>query len=223
MSPSRRRRASSASIWCPTAPTSPTNARSVRRALPICRQWISSARGICSPTSPRSSARSTSCSARSTGDCAAADPVRSHLRRAGGREPLGAVGRARAGGRLKDFVALLASRLHRLRQPAAQDASRAQHCDQAEFRRGIRVSLRRRLLEQAAQSFLPLRGRAELLFHDSADVDYTLLDCGANYGYWSVLVSSAPYGSHKAIAIEPSSENFAKLANNAQINGNRLE
>ena len=63
----------------------------------------------------------------------------------------------------------------------------------------------------------------ELLFRDSADVDYTLLDCGANYGYWSVLVSSRPYGSHKAIAIEPSSENFAKLANNARINGNRFE
>jgi FkbM family methyltransferase len=63
----------------------------------------------------------------------------------------------------------------------------------------------------------------ELLFRDSADVDYTLLDCGANYGYWSVLVSSAPYGSHKAIAIEPSSPNFAKLANNAKINGNRFD
>ena len=63
----------------------------------------------------------------------------------------------------------------------------------------------------------------ELLFRDSADVDYTLLDCGANYGYWSVLVSSTPYGSHKAIAIEPSSENFAKLKNNAEINGNRFE
>ena len=63
----------------------------------------------------------------------------------------------------------------------------------------------------------------ELLFQDSADVDYTLLDCGANYGYWSVLVSSAPYGSKKAIAIEPSSQNFAKLANNAGINGGRFE
>jgi len=63
----------------------------------------------------------------------------------------------------------------------------------------------------------------ELLFQDSADVDYTLLDCGANYGYWSVLVSSAPYGSHKAIAIEPSSQNFVKLGNNAKINGNRFE
>ena len=63
----------------------------------------------------------------------------------------------------------------------------------------------------------------ELLFRHSADVDYTLLDCGANYGYWSVLVSSAPYGSHKAIAIEPSSQNFARLANNARINGDRFE
>ena len=63
----------------------------------------------------------------------------------------------------------------------------------------------------------------ELLFRHSADVDYTLLDCGANYGYWSVLVSSAPFGSHRAIAIEPSSQNFAKLANNARINGNRFE
>ena len=63
----------------------------------------------------------------------------------------------------------------------------------------------------------------ELLFRDSADIDYTLLDCGANYGYWSVLVSSKPFGSRKAIAIEPSGQNFPKLANNANINGNRFE
>jgi FkbM family methyltransferase len=63
----------------------------------------------------------------------------------------------------------------------------------------------------------------ELLFSHSADVDYTLIDCGANYGYWSVLVSSAPFGSHRAIAIEPSSQNFQKLANNAFVNGDRFE
>ena len=63
----------------------------------------------------------------------------------------------------------------------------------------------------------------ELLFRDSIDVDYTLIDCGANFGYWSVLVSSAPYGSHKAIAIEPSSQNFAILANNAEVNAGRFE
>ena len=63
----------------------------------------------------------------------------------------------------------------------------------------------------------------ELLVRDSVDVDYTLIDCGANFGYWSVLVSSAPYGSHKAIAIEPSSQNFAILANNAELNRGRFE
>jgi FkbM family methyltransferase len=62
----------------------------------------------------------------------------------------------------------------------------------------------------------------ELLFRDSAGIDYTLLDCGANYGYWSVLVSSRPFGSRKAIAIEPSSVNFARLSNNAALNGNRF-
>ena len=63
----------------------------------------------------------------------------------------------------------------------------------------------------------------ELLFKDSVDVDYTLIDCGANFGYWSVLVSSAPYGSHKAIAIEPSSQNSSILVNNAEINNSRFE
>ena len=63
----------------------------------------------------------------------------------------------------------------------------------------------------------------ELLFRASVDVDYTLLDCGANYGYWSVLVSSKPFGAHRAIAIEPSGQNYPKLVNNANINGNRFE
>lgn len=54
------------------------------------------------------------------------------------------------------------------------------------------------------------------------DVDYTFVDCGANYGLWSVLVSSRPFGSHPAIAIEASSRNAAKLARNAAINGDRF-
>lgn len=63
----------------------------------------------------------------------------------------------------------------------------------------------------------------ELLFRGSRDVDYVLIDCGANYGYWSVLVSSKPFGAHKAIAIEPSADNFPKLQNNARLNGYRFE
>src|SRR6202040_2836395 len=34
---------------------------------------------------------------------------------------------------------------------------------------------------------------------------------------------SKPFGSHKAIAIEPSAQNFPKLANNARVNRNRFE
>jgi FkbM family methyltransferase len=63
----------------------------------------------------------------------------------------------------------------------------------------------------------------ELLFEDCADVDYTPLDCGANYGYWSILASSRPYGAHKAIAIEPSKQNYSKLADNVRVNGNRFD
>jgi FkbM family methyltransferase len=63
----------------------------------------------------------------------------------------------------------------------------------------------------------------EFLFRDSVGVDYTLIDCGANFGYWSVLISSRPYGSHKAIAIEPSTQNFAKLKRNTEINGGRFD
>jgi len=29
-----------------------------------------------------------------------------------------------------------------------------------------------------------------------ADVDYSLIDCGANFGFWSVLASSHSYGGH---------------------------
>jgi FkbM family methyltransferase len=63
----------------------------------------------------------------------------------------------------------------------------------------------------------------ELLLLDSRDVDYTLIDCGANYGYWSVLVTSPRFGSRKSIAIEPSSKNFPRLAHNAKINGDRFQ
>ena len=63
----------------------------------------------------------------------------------------------------------------------------------------------------------------ELFFNGIADADYTLVDCGANYGYWSVLTTSKPYGAHRGIAIEPSSRNFARLAHNAKINGNRFK
>jgi FkbM family methyltransferase len=63
----------------------------------------------------------------------------------------------------------------------------------------------------------------ELFFRGVADADYTLIDCGANFGYWSVLVTSKPFGAHRSVAIEPSSRTFAKLSANAKINGNRFK
>lgn len=62
----------------------------------------------------------------------------------------------------------------------------------------------------------------EDFFLGIADIDYSLIDCGANYGYWSVLVSSRPFGAHQSIAIEPSSSTFAILGENARINGARF-
>lgn len=63
----------------------------------------------------------------------------------------------------------------------------------------------------------------DLFFRSVTDADYTLIDCGANFGYWSTLVTSRPYGAHRSIAIEPSSHNFAILSANARLNGERFQ
>ena len=153
----------------------------------------------------------------------AADPIRPDLRRSSGSKCLGARGCAGAGGGLQGVVAVLASRLQHLRRPAAQalperDIAVRLNPD-ATFAFPYGDGYWSKLLNRSFK----YEDELELLFRDFADVDYTLLDCGANYGYWSVLVSSKPFGSRKAIAIEPSSKNFARLSNNAKINGSRFE
>lgn len=55
-----------------------------------------------------------------------------------------------------------------------------------------------------------------------ADVDFAFIDCGANYGYWSVLITSARFGRHNAVAIEAAPDTFAWLARNAGANGARF-
>lgn len=62
----------------------------------------------------------------------------------------------------------------------------------------------------------------ETFLRGVADVDYAFIDGGANFGLWSVLVSSRSYGSHRVIAIEASSANAAQLARNAELNGSRF-
>jgi FkbM family methyltransferase len=56
-----------------------------------------------------------------------------------------------------------------------------------------------------------------------ADVDFAFVDCGANYGYWSVLITSARFGRHSAVAIEAAPDTFGWLERNAHANGARFE
>jgi len=55
----------------------------------------------------------------------------------------------------------------------------------------------------------------ERVFRAFRDIDYVLIDLGANYGYWSVLVSSPEFGSKPVVAVEASAASFKRLAANA--------
>jgi len=54
-------------------------------------------------------------------------------------------------------------------------------------------------------------------------VDFAFVDCGANYGFWSVKVTSERFGQHPAVAIELDPGTFAGLQINAHENGGRFE
>lgn len=62
----------------------------------------------------------------------------------------------------------------------------------------------------------------EAFLRAAADLRYSFVDCGANFGYWSVLASSRPFGKQPTLAIEASSENAKRLKTNALLNGNRF-
>ncbi len=55
------------------------------------------------------------------------------------------------------------------------------------------------------------------------DVDYAFIDCGANYGYMSAIVTSRTYGSKPSIAIEADPETYRILQRNAKLNDDRFE
>ncbi|MEO0327493.1 MAG: FkbM family methyltransferase [Pseudomonadota bacterium] len=54
-------------------------------------------------------------------------------------------------------------------------------------------------------------------------MDYCFIDCGANYGYLSALVTSDEYGNIPTIAIEADPNTFKVLEQNAELNQNRFE
>jgi FkbM family methyltransferase len=56
-----------------------------------------------------------------------------------------------------------------------------------------------------------------------AHVDYAMIDCGANYGYVSSIVTSREFGQKPSIAIEADPVTFTRLKENAILNDNRFE
>src|SRR5215217_461725 len=61
------------------------------------------------------------------------------------------------------------------------------------------------------------------VLHRAADRPFFVFDAGANFGYWSILATSALFGRHPAIAIEPALANFSILVKNSHANGERFE
>lgn len=53
-------------------------------------------------------------------------------------------------------------------------------------------------------------------------VPYAFIDCGANIGYWSIMVTGESLGAHKTLAVEASSRNFKLLEENCKLNGKRF-
>ena len=66
-------------------------------------------------------------------------------------------------------------------------------------------------------------GSVEAFLSRISEHDFCFIDCGANYGYWSALASSAEFGGHTSLAIEASSETFSVLRMTARLNGDRFD
>jgi len=55
------------------------------------------------------------------------------------------------------------------------------------------------------------------------DIDYAFVDCGANFGYMSSIVTSKAYGQKPCIAIEADPTTFKMLERNWKLNNKRFE
>lgn len=62
----------------------------------------------------------------------------------------------------------------------------------------------------------------EPLFAAIADIDYCFVDCGANFGYMSVLATSEAAGKKRAVAIEADPSSAAQARRNAELNDGRF-
>ena len=53
-------------------------------------------------------------------------------------------------------------------------------------------------------------------------IDYFFIDCGANFGYWSILQSSTFFKQREVLAVEAASWTYSTLIENCKINQNRF-
>lgn len=63
----------------------------------------------------------------------------------------------------------------------------------------------------------------ELLLQKLKNINFLFVDAGANYGYWSTLLSSKKYKQKKVIALEPLKSNYNYLKKNMSDNNNRFK
>ncbi|HIP69724.1 MAG TPA: FkbM family methyltransferase [Chromatiales bacterium] len=68
----------------------------------------------------------------------------------------------------------------------------------------------------------PYERSIELLLKEISSVEYVFIDCGSNFGYWSAIVTSQDFGSHKCVAIEASAETYQGLKRTAIKNDERF-
>lgn len=68
----------------------------------------------------------------------------------------------------------------------------------------------------------PFEPDVERLVYEMRDLRPVLVDCGANYGYYSVLVTGPEHGYAGALAIEANPTTYARLRENARLNDDRF-
>ncbi len=54
------------------------------------------------------------------------------------------------------------------------------------------------------------------------EIEFVFIDCGANFGYWSIILSSKAMRERSVLAIEASRETFEYLIENCNLNQNRF-
>jgi FkbM family methyltransferase len=79
---------------------------------------------------------------------------------------------------------------------------------------------------QASKAYLTRRKyepELESLFRRIRSVNYSFIDCGANFGYWSVRISGGEFGQKPTLAVEATKFAYDVLSKNSAVNGHRFK